>query len=185
MFAEILRLYSFPSQAILSCTRWGRSSVSLFGVFAFCAVTRICYFCAAPHRRTAVFGRAMELSLLWPRKRLNMRTDSWGSYIGRLSQEREWCKHHYGGQKGDRDELKNILCLKRVEMRWRGVWQGALWVDVWWAADLVSPDVFILLHPSSLRLVHSLGGQWAREEPSFKERLESIFWQKFMSFLIT
>lgn len=57
-------------------------------------------------------------------------------------------------------------------MRWRGDWQGALWVNVWWTADLVSPEVFILLHPPSLRLMHSRGGQWSREEPSFKERLD-------------
>lgn len=67
-------------------------------------------------------------------------------------------------------------------MRWRGDWQGALWVDVWWTADLVAPEVFILLHPSSLSLVRSLGGRWAREEPSFKERLESMILAKIYEF---
>lgn len=67
MIAEILTLHWFhPGNFELYKVR--QNSVSLKSlVFAFSAVTRICYYHAVLHRRTAVLGRAV--GIVGPRKR--------------------------------------------------------------------------------------------------------------------
>lgn len=79
-------------------------------------------------------------------------------------------------------------------MRWRGDWQNELQVDAWWTTDLgIIPEVRGVLHPPSLRLVHSLGGKWAQENyridgryknvTSLRTGLISGFWLKIHEFL--